>query len=265
MRIPTLSGLILASGVLACGEQPVAAPSDALASLRVEGRVLDDSGTPVVGGYVWISFWYSPDSKEESSAETVSSVGTQPDGTFALHIDGLEGAAIDSIRLHATGPGCSTTGVVTVIPRAGLPEGPDGVLTLDLPSGPAPEPVVTAIGQVCAVGDHPLFGIVADMSFALRIDSLYGELVYGRWAVVYRHSAAGPQGQFQGVQRASLLVLALTPVEWPYPGCTQLRLAIPIGAAGAWGKAGILYDDGCLPERDDLIFVPETQQTWIPP
>ena len=260
------TGLILAAGLLACAGDP-AAPPEGLRSLRLEGRLLAPDGAPIAGGRVVFFPWFSAGLKAQPAYPLPYSSNdwavSGPDGRFVLSVPGLPGVAIDSVVLTTYGPGCLPEASWTTIVADDLPSGPDGVLTLDLMGAEVPAPAVTAVGQVCAAGDHHEWGAL-DIHLAVKIDSLRGELVYGKWVVNYRHSSVGPDGTFQGVQGDGVLVLSLLPGALSSSYCTELRLAIPIGAGGTWGKAGVLYDDGCLPEGMDLVFTPVPAGWFFP-
>lgn len=263
MRLTT--GVVsLAAVLLACAGEP-AGPPDALTSLRVEGRLLDPGGVPVASGRVVAVPWYSSALKEQPEFRFPYHWAlTGPDGGFVLSVPDLAGVALDSVVLHAYGPGCDAAESRTMIPADSLPDGPDGQLTLDL-TGPArPAPTVTAVGTVCAAGDDPVWG-ARDVNLGIRTDSLRGELVYGRWMVTYGHTSVGPDGTFEGVQREGTLVIVLLPGDLSSGDCTELRLAIPIGAGGEWGRAGVLFDDGCMPDGMDLVFAPMPPGSFFPP
>ena len=74
-----------------------------------------------------------------------------------------------------------------------------------------------------------------------------------------------PDGTFEGVQREGTLVIVLLPGDLSSGDCTELRLAIPIGAGGEWGRAGVLFDDGCMPDGMDLVFAPMPPGSFFPP
>ena len=263
MRVPRVIGLAIALAAMACGGDEVAAPPGGFTSFRVEGRAVDAGGAPLIGGFAVARVW--PNYKDEPAGPGAR-MRTGSDGAFALLFEDLGGAEIDSVSLWALGPGCSTASVATVIPRAELSDGPDGVLTVELP-GPARQPVTTAVGTVCASADDaslPAPESFQAMKFAMRIDSVHGELVYGRWLVIYSASFGGWEGFFQGLQRAGYLWLVLTPEIVSPGGCTELRLAIPIGDDGVWGRAEVTKNDGCPSPREPLAFAPDGTQWHFP-
>jgi hypothetical protein len=53
------------------------------------------------------------------------------------------------------------------------------------------------------------------------------------------------------------LVLSLADTSDWHP-CTELRLVMSLDAAGAWGPAEVVSDDGCIPAGAPLTFVRET-------
>ena len=253
MHVPLAAGLILVAGLLACAGDSNA-PAHELTSLRVEGRVLDPAGAPVESGRVVFLPWYDSGLKEAPGYWPTAWAVTDAEGRFELNVPALAGVAMDSIGLTAYAPGCSPEAVTTVMPADDLPEGPAGTITLDL-AGPAvlARPV-TAVGDVCSAGDDPTWG-AGDIALGMRIDSVVGALVYGRWGVFYSHSSVGPDGTFEGVQGDGLLALSMVPGELSTSWCTEVRMVIPTGAGGAWGRASVLFDDGCVPEGVDLVFM----------
>jgi hypothetical protein len=171
---------------------------------------------------------------------------------------------IDSITLVTVSPGClSPETVLAMIPGDELPDGPHGVLSRDLTAGTAAAVPATAPGQMCARGNHPEWGRGA-MAVALRIDSVEGELVYGSWRIIYYGFGDWGSGEFTGLERDGLLTLIMQSADGESNGCSEFRLAIPIGATGQWGPAGILHDGGCLSEDDALTFAPVNPGWYYP-
>lgn len=249
MRFLVVSGTALSLGLLACGDPPTQ-EHEPITSIRVEGRVLDPAGAPVPGAFADLQIWFSSKDTEPEFEPTFDGAG--PDGTFTVGADGFEGAAIDSLGLQATAPGCTRLRSMKVIRGGDLPEGPQAMLEEDLVAGTLPAPT-TAVGQVCAIGAELFWG-VGSYELALRIDAIDGTLVQGRWSLVYQRTHAGSDGTFEGVQGADMLALVLTPQG--FVTCGALRLVIPVSAEGAWGTASVAADDGCLPVPDDLTFRP---------
>jgi uncharacterized membrane protein len=246
MRNPLVAGSLVAAAVLACGDSTL--PPEPITSLRMEGRVLDPAGAPVAGAFAVLHLWLSSEDPDPGF-RTHDAVAS--DGSFAAGVDGLDGALIDSVGLEAVAPGCLRVASMKVIRGDDLPEGPQATLTEDLTVGPVPAVPTSGVEQVCASGAEPFWG-VGSYSLAMRFDVIDGELVQGRWSVSYLRATVGPDGTFEGVQRDGILALVLTPNA--FPGCTELRLTIPVSQAGVWGSASVAADDGCLPVAEDLTF-----------
>ena len=246
--------LSLSAGLLACAGDPTA-PGEPLRSLQVVGRVADPSGVPLSGANVHFQVEYSRDWKDPLEFDTRAWAMTEPDGTYLLDVPELAARGIESVSFTIYAAGCFPVTSSTVVRGEDLPDGPNGQFEYDLTGPAAPPPAVTTVGQVCAQSDDRGMGI------AMKMDSLRGDLVYGHWAVFYQVAAVGPDGGFVGVQRDGLLAIVLQPAPDFLPGCTELRLLIPIGAGGAWGPADVLRDDGCLPDGSDgLVFVPISEE-----
>ncbi len=259
MRIPSAVPMLAAVAALACSD-PLTEP-DPVTSVRVEGRVLDLAGAPVLDAFAVLHVWLSGKNLDEDWLRTHDGAG--PDGAVTLGADGFAGAAVDSIGLEALAPGCHGPRSMKVIRGSDLPDGPQASLTEDLVVDPLAQPV-TALGEVCAIGSEPLWG-VGSYQLALSIDAIDGEVVEGRWVVHYQRTTIGPDGTFTGVQSDGILALLMTPYDaYPWEDCSELRLAIPVSAAGSWGRAEVMADDGCLPLPEGLTFRTQPEPGSIP-
>src|SRR5688500_17104482 len=256
-----VAGVLVAAAALACGDSPTQ-ELEPVTSVRAEGRVLDLAVAPVPGAFAVLHVWLS--GKNLDPAREPTHDGAGPDGAFTVGADGFAGAVLDSIGLEAVAPGCRGPRSMKVIRGDELPEGPEASLTEDLMVGPVAAAPTTGLGEVCAIGAEPFWG-VGSYSLALSIDATDGGLVEGRWTVGYQRTTVGPDGTFAGVQSGGILALLLTPATaYPWEDCSELRLAIPVSAAGAWGRAEVMADDGCLPLPEGLTFATQAEPGYFP-
>ena len=262
LTVPTVpTVLTLLTLLTSCSGDP-AGPPAVLESLRVTGRVLDQAGAPVAGGYALLHVWYGADAEDPVYVEPAyDALGT--DGSFSLVSSLQAGLDVDSIGLEAVPPGCGPARSMAVIAREDLPEGPTGEIALDLTAPEAPPPATTAPALLCAEGAEPDWGFGSYQLF-LRIDETDGTLLAGRWTTSYWRSTAGFDGTFTGVRQDGLVVLSLTQPQHER-GCTELRLVMPVSESGAWGMAQILANDGCVPADAELRFMTYPDESRIPP
>ena len=261
--VPTVLTALTALSLLSAACSDSVTPPEPLSSLRVAGRVLDQAGDPLAGGYALLHVWYSDGAKDVDHVEPpFDALGS--DGAFSLASDFQVGLDIDSVGIEAVPPGCGRAGSMAVIAREDLPEGPVGEITLDLTAPEVPPAATTTPGLLCAEGAEPDWGF-GSYSLYLRIDATDGPVLTGRWSTIYRRSTAGFDGTFTGVEQDGLVVLTLTQPQVGL-GCTELRLVMTVGGSGEWGIAQIAADDGCLPAAAELRFMKHfIDEMVIPP
>jgi len=242
--------LLLAAGTAACSDG--ADPAPPLDALSVEGRVLDQVGQPVPGAMVVLKV--STSAKEPSFAFEDPYAVAGPDGGYAVSRAGLAALDVDSIGLEILSPGCFNASLwsTRAIDLADIPDGASASLDINLSAETVLPRAESTPGALCAAGLEPLWG-PASFGLAMKIDSVVSGVVYGRWYVYYQRTTSGPDGTFAGVEGDGLLVLSLADTSGWHP-CTELRLVIQLGTAGAWGPAQVVSDDGCLPVASPLTF-----------
>jgi hypothetical protein len=247
--------LLLAAGSVACSE--TADPAPPLDALSVSGRVLDQGGGPVPGAVVVLEIWTS--AKEPPVGFESPYAVTGPDGEYAVSRSGLAAMDVDSIGLEAISPGCGLLRSLRSgrgIDLAEIPDGASASLTIDLTAETVLPRADATPGEGCAAGLEPFWG-PGSFGLPMKIDSVVSGAVYGRWYVYYRRTSVGPEGTFAGVEGNGQLVLSLADTSDWHP-CTELRLVMSLDAAGAWGPAEVVSDDGCIPAGAPLTFVRET-------
>lgn len=225
--------------------------ADAPRALEVTGTVSTATG-PVPGGLVTLTVW-STDSALRARAAALQAISDSL-GHYALRLDSLPQAPIDSLAIRLLPPGCTLARRDTLLRADLLPA--EGGLSVPLLLPATRPPAYTQPGQVCAYGVHPIWG-PGSYRFALRIDSVVADSFWGRWDLKYRFGSSDDEGTFRARATATALQLELTqqPV---WNACLGLDLTVPLTAGGAWGPATVAPGQACLPGPLTFQFVADT-------
>lgn len=241
-----LSGLAaaLTAGCLSVAD-PQGEPRDGV--FRV--KVVDSTGAPVPGSFLSLRTW--PDNRGWSGYHRTDSLGF-----FVVDVTQLRAPGLDSVSFFARTPGCSgaarTASVVVGQRRLSAGHGDTNTVLLQV-EAPFP-PARTAPGEYCAMGYPSGFFGGLDVELGLRVDSLVGPLIYGRWETVYTSTRAGDNGAFIGGSGPTFAVLNLS-VDNPWLDCTGFRLTVAVRPDGSWGTAAVTEPNGCdtVPMEFDFV------------
>ena len=252
ITMPTRSASALAAvliaSVAACGD--TIEPPLQRDAIRIEGSVVDAAGAPLAGAFAVLLVGTSI--KELPSPGDAPYAVTASDGGYAVTQSALTGA-VDSVMVEVYPPGCAAPPSRVTLGANLLPADPDTPVEMDVIADPVSARARTELGEVCAAGAEPFWGVRSYM-LILRIKSIEQGVVSGGWGVYFQRTSVGPEGSFEGVLANGLLVLNLEPDQASAAACGGARLVIPVGAEGEWGAADISVNEGCIPASSPLTF-----------
>ena len=248
IRLASLLVGMFVAPLLACSDT-IAPPAERDA-VSVEGTVVDATGAPLAGAFAVL--------RVVTSAKDLPRHGDAPyavsgsDGRYSLAQADLTGS-VDSVTVEVYPPGCLAPRSIATLPARLLPADFDAPIEIDVTADPVSPRARTEIGEMCAAGAEPFWG-VRSYVLVLQIESTDAGVVSGEWGVYYNRTSVGPEGRFQGVMADGLIVLDLDPDEMSAPDCGGVRLAMPVSANGDWGAADIVRNEGCMPGTAPLNF-----------
>ena len=238
----TTAGLILC--LLGCGASD---PSPSDVSLALSATVATPGGKPISGAVVLAEPWPA---SQTLPAPVDPLARTNASGRFAVDLGTFRTGDLDSLRIQWLPPSCfeplrDTT--LYQIPRTG------DTLAVLLSDTLAALPAAATVGEYCGFGVASVEGPGA-FRLGLRVDSVIGLQLYGRWRLNYDWTQGDDYGAFTGGITTSVLVLDLVH-DAPWGACTGLRLGAAVSATGDWGPLEALAPQGCVlePLRFDLV------------
>ncbi len=213
----------------------------------VQTTITTALGAPVPGTYVTIQGWpnspvrppvIDPLARTDSAGRFVVQLGTYPD------------RSLDSVRVRWLSPGCFRATRDTTLYNLALSTDTLALILTDSSAGP---PAASSPAEYCGFGVSGIAGPDA-FRLGLRLDSVVGSQLFGRWRLNYTWTQGDDYGPFVGAQTPTSLQLVLTHAA-PWGTCTGLRLGTARAANGQWGPLTVLAPQGCVDEplRFDMV------------
>jgi len=166
-------------------------------------------------------------------------------GLVTVDLGDLSPADIDSVRFTFHAPSCvSGRWPSTLIDGVTFFEIARDSSTLGLILDSRLPPARTAPGEYCARGYPSGWAGGLDIYLALRVDSLVGPLVYGRWETGYNSTRSGDVGSFVGGYGPTFVALDLV-VDRQWNTCAGFRLTATVHPDGTWETAAVTEENGC--------------------
>lgn len=238
----TNAGLILC--IFGCGAND---PSPRHVFLALSATVATPGGGPIAGAVVRAEPWPA---SETRPIPVDPLARTDTSGRFVVDLGSFPTGHLDSLRIQWLPPGCFDSVRDTTLYRPLLTSDTLAVLLSDtLASAPA----TATVGEYCGFGVAAVSG-PGTFRLGLRIDSVIGPQLYGRWRLNYDWTQGDDYGPFTGGLTAAALVLDLAHAA-PWGTCTGLRLGAAVSPTGVWGPLEPLAPQGCVLEvlRFDLV------------
>lgn len=213
----------------------------------VQTTITTTLGAPVPGAYVAIQGW---------PASPVRPPGIDPlartddAGRFVVHLGTYHDLTLDSVRVRWLPPGCFRPTRDTTLYHLSLTADTLSLLVTDSAAGPA---AASAPAEYCGFGVSGVAGPDA-FRLGLRLDSVVGTQLFGRWRLNYTWTQGDDYGPFVGAQTPGTVELVLTHAA-PWGTCRGLRLGAARTAGGQWGPLTALEAQGCVnePLRFDMV------------
>lgn len=239
----TPPGLILC--LLGCGTTSDPGPTHV--PLVLSAVVATPGADPIAGAIVTAEPW-PPSVTRPAPIDPLSR--TDATGRFTVDLGTFRPGHLDSLRIQWLPPGCFEPLRDTTLYQLPLTVDTLAVLLSDTLAAP---PAAATVGEYCGFGVSSVSGPGA-FRLGLRVDSVIGPQLYGRWRLNYNWTQGDDYGAFTGGITTSVLVLDLVH-DAPWGTCTGLRLGAAVGASGAWGPLEALAPQGCVPEplRFDMV------------
>ncbi len=257
---PTFLRLLppLVAATLACSsadEPPVLTP------VVLDLQVLDSLGTPLRGSFATWQSWPTP-SVPAVSPDPLARTDTT--GRWILPLGAFPDARWDSLAVHVYPRGCAIPAITTVLRRINLPNPPYDTIPLTVVTATRALSVQSVPGQYCGFAvSTSVTPRYPDVTLGLRVDSIAGGTLAGRWRVDYNWTSATEYGSFTGVQTAGTLALVLTHAA-PWGACTGFTMAASLGPNGTWGPLLPTTPQGCTTAPLRFDMAPSTLITYWP-
>lgn len=241
-RVVLPLGVLLAlAGCQAGTDPPAATPR------FVQTTITTELGNPVPGAYVSIQGW--PESAVRPPVVDPLA-RTDSAGRFVVQLGTFRDRTLDSVRVQWLPPGCFRPSRDTTFYDVALTT---DTLQVHLADSAAGLPATSTPAEYCGFGVSELSGPDA-FRLGLRVDSVVGSQLYGRWRMNYTWTQGDDYGPFAGTQTPTTLELMLTHAA-PWGSCTGLHLGATRAASGQWGPLSALEAQGCVQEplRFDMV------------
>jgi hypothetical protein len=171
---------------------------------------------------------------------------TDEAGRLTIPLGSFPDGRLDSVQVALQPPGCVEP---TVWVLGGVH---DDTLVVSLVLDTIPPPMSATPGDYCASGVDPRWGPVPEYRAWLRIDSVVGTTLFGRWLIVHTASFPSDVGSFTGAIGTGVVFLTLVN-DGPSVECAG-KVAATVDSTGAWGPVIFTTPTGCLsaPRRWDF-------------
>jgi len=249
--------MVLVAWLCACGTSDVPSNGQPPAMVRLSGEVVDSSGRPVVGAWVW---WHGLDAGGFLVTYPLQGIQTDSAGQFRFQLDPLLNDLV-TLGLFAMSPGCGPP--MATITHANPDFSAPIVSTIVVPT-PLPPARVTS-PQLCTAGSIAK-GTDPDYELGIRIDSRSrgDSLFSGRWRMNFRPSLGDWFGDIQGVVADGFVLLDFQVDNAIVPDCESFRLVSDHRGDGSWGPAQVLTARGCIRPDALLFFVEQDYFAFFP-
>jgi hypothetical protein len=240
-------GLLLIGISLGCSSTDE--PS-VLTPVALRLSVADSLGHPVAGSFATWQVWPAP---TIAAAQPDPLDRTDSTGQWVVPLGTFPGGRWDSVAVQVYPRGCLPPTLRAVQRRSDL-SAPDDTVRLSFVTPSPAVSVYSASGQYCGFSVDTLFQPrYPDLSLSLRVDSVTGNTLAGRWRLDYNWTQGTDYGSFSGVRSTNLVALSLTHAA-PWGTCTGLTLVATLDASGAWGPLASTTPQGCTnaPIRFDM-------------